>query len=98
MPSYRVTMTIGALLPGTRPERVVPSATAAVRELTTVEAGDLAVVSGSARVTVRFTGDDDVHARIVADHGVTAMRRIAEVVACRITRRDGGTWSPVSPA
>jgi hypothetical protein len=98
VPSYRVTMSIGALLPGVRPELVVPSAADGVRELAVVEAADLAVVSGSARVTVRFTEDDDEHAELVGAHGVLGAQQVAEVLTWRITRRDGGVWSPVSPA
>ena len=95
MASFRVTMTIGALAAGTAPQSVVPAAAAAVRELTTVEASDVAVVSGSARVTVRFTADDETVGRIAA-HAVESTRTVAEVVAWRVTRRDGARWTPVS--
>jgi hypothetical protein len=88
-------MTIGALAAGTPPETVVPRAADAVRTLATVEASDLAVVSGSARVTVRFTGEDDDGARRVAAHAVAELASAAEVVTSRITRRDGPRWSPV---
>lgn len=94
MPSFRVTMTIGALAVGTAPASVVPAAAAAVRQLTTVEASDVAVVSGSARVTVRFTAEDETVQRI-AVHAVESTRTIAEVVTWRVTRRDGARWMPV---
>jgi hypothetical protein len=67
----------------------------AVAEVTTVEAADLAVVSGSARVTVRFTGDDDDHARLVSGRALTGLASTARAVTWRITRRDGGRWMPV---
>lgn len=91
-------MTVGMLVPGVSPAHIVPTAAATVRELATVEASDLAVVSGSARVTVRFTGDDDDHALRVAAHAVAGLRRSAQVITWFVTRRDGGRWSPVSPA
>jgi hypothetical protein len=98
MPSYRVTMTIGTVTPGISPARIVPLAAAAARQLTTVEASDVAVVSGAARVTVRFSGEDDAHARRVALHTVTQLRVSATVSTWLVTRRDGGRWMPVSPA
>jgi hypothetical protein len=50
MPSYRITLGVGALRAGTDPQSVLPTAAAAARELTTVEAWDLAVVRGEARM------------------------------------------------
>lgn len=86
-------MTIGALGPGTIPQSVLPAAARAVSELTTVEASDLAVVSKSARVTVRFTAEDET-ARRIAEHAVERTGAIAQVVTWRMTRRDGGRWLP----
>ncbi|HEY0258577.1 MAG TPA: hypothetical protein VGC18_01885 [Lacisediminihabitans sp.] len=96
MPSFRVIMTIGALAAGTAPQSVVPTAAAAAATLTTVEAADLAVVSGSARVTIRFTGEDDT-ALAIARRTVEGTRAVAEVVSFLVTRRDGGRWYPVAP-
>lgn len=95
MPSFRVTMTIGALARGVAPATVLPSAARAVGELTTVEASDLAVVSGTPRVTVRFTAEDET-ARRIAAHAVESTRGIADVVTWRITRRDGSRWMPIA--
>lgn len=91
-------MVIGNLKPGVSPAKIVPMAASATRELTTVEASDVAVVSGAARVTVRFTGEDDAHARQVARHTVDVMRTTAVIVTSQLTRRDGGRWFPVIPA
>lgn len=52
MPSFRVTMTVGALRPGVPADRVLPSAADAAAELTTVEASSVNVVRGEARLTV----------------------------------------------
>lgn len=86
-------MTIGALKPGTVPQSVLPAAARAVRELTTVEASDLAVVSNSARVTVRYTAEDD-SARRIAEYAVEHTSVIAQVVTWRMTRREGSRWLP----
>jgi hypothetical protein len=85
-------MTVGALVAGVSAETIVPRAAAAVRELTTVEASDLEVVSGAARVIVRFTGDDDAMAERVAEHTLARMKRAVAVNGWRITRRDGSRW------
>lgn len=89
-------MTIGALVAGTTPEQVLPAASAAVREGAVVEASDLAVVSASARITVRFTGEDDAHANRVAHHAVQGTTLLVSVVSWRVTRRDGARWRPVA--
>jgi hypothetical protein len=97
MPSFRVTMTIGMLRAGIDPATIVPRAAAAGRERTTVEAADLAVVSGSARVTIRFTADSDDAALPIAQHVVAGAREAAEVLSALVTRRVGGRWEPVAP-
>jgi hypothetical protein len=76
----------------------VPSAASAVAELTTVEAQDVAVVSGGPRVTVRFTGEDESDALAIARHAVEQTRTRAEVVSWLVTKRVGGRWYPVAPA
>lgn len=96
MASYRVTLTIGRLLPGVAPDSVLPSAADAAGAITTVESRDLAVVRSEARITVRFTADDDRVARSVADQVVEATATRAEVLRAWVTRRDGGTWSMVA--
>ncbi|MBC7590273.1 MAG: hypothetical protein H7226_04410, partial [Salinibacterium sp.] len=50
MPSYRVTMAIGALAAGVPADSVLPAATAAARELAVVGAADVQGISGQARV------------------------------------------------
>lgn len=96
MPSYRVIMTVGALRPGASPESIVPAAADAVAEFATVEAKQLGVVSGEARVTVRFTEDDDDVAVQIGEHAVRALDARIQVVAWRVTRRRGGTWPVVA--
>jgi hypothetical protein len=98
MPDFRVTMIIGALAPGVAPAAVLPAAKAAASELTLVEASDLAVVAGEARVTIRFEADDDELAAQIAAHIVAVTRDVAEVTGHRATRRVGGRWVAVRQA
>ncbi|MET1051570.1 MAG: hypothetical protein ABWX65_02925 [Mycetocola sp.] len=99
MPSFRVTVTIGALRPGVQPESVLPHAAAAAEKRAVVEASDLAVVRGSARIVVRFTAEDTVVAWHIAREVVDETNAVAEPVAWTVTMRDGSRWYPVhSPA
>jgi hypothetical protein len=95
MPSFRVTMIIGALQPGSTPASVLPTAAAAAAQKTTVEASDLALVKGSPRVNVRFTADDAQQALEVGRHVIEATRTVADPVSSVVTERVGGTWVAV---
>lgn len=88
-------MIIGALRPGTRPESVLPAAAGAARELTVVEASDVAIVAGSARLTVRFMADDAEIAHQVGAHTVASTNTLAAVARWAITERVGGRWAAV---
>ncbi|MBN0041732.1 hypothetical protein JN535_16340 [Cellulosimicrobium cellulans] len=94
MPSYRVTLAVGLLRPGVDPEAVLPAAAAAARALTTVEAYDVGVVRGEARVTVRFLADTDAAAHTVADAVEAGVRALAATSGGRLTRRWGARWHP----
>jgi hypothetical protein len=95
MPSFRVTIAVGALRRGVAPQAVLPAAASAAQALTTLEASDLSVVRGAPRITVRFTCDDDAAAVSVARQVTEAARQVAEVATWQVTRRDGGRWYPV---
>ena len=92
MPSYRITMTIGALKPGVAPDSVLPAAADAAREFCTVEAADVGIVAGMPRVTVRFTADDAELALQVGRHVVAVTGMAAEPLAWKVTERVGGRW------
>ena len=92
MPSYRVVLTIGALRPGVAPQRILPIAADAARELTIVEANDLAVVAGEARITVRFEAEDAELALQIGEHVVAVTGSSAEVLRAIVTERVGGAW------
>lgn len=95
MPSYRVTMELGALHRGVDPADVLPAAIDSARALTAVEAGTVEVRRGRALVVVRFEASDDLEASGV---GRTVVRRIDELVvveSSRTTRRYGARWYPL---
>lgn len=95
MPSFRVTMTLGALRPGVAPEEVQPRAEDAAREVAVLESSQVDVVRGEARLTVRFTVEDAELALQVARHVVTTTSGAVRVGASTVTERDGGTWRRV---
>lgn len=74
------------------PDSVLPAARAATVEVATLEASDVQVVGGEARIVVRFTADDRDVAEQVARHVASATTRAAEVTAWRLTERVGGRW------
>jgi hypothetical protein len=95
MPSFRVTMVIGALRNGVQPQSVLPAAAAAAEGLATVEASDLAIVAGTARITVRFTAEDAELARQIGEHVVAATGELAETQRWQVTERVKSRWYPV---
>jgi hypothetical protein len=95
VPSFRVTLTVGALRAGVEPEAVLPAAAEAVAELTTLEASGVAVVRGEPRLVVRFTAEDDEIAQQIGDHAARTTAQLAEVLEARITRRVRDRWLTV---
>lgn len=95
MTSYRVALVVGLLRPGVDPETVLPAAADAARELTVVEAWDLGVLRGQARVTVRFEASDDDSAGRIAQRVVARVTELAEVGPITLTCRYGPRWYPV---
>lgn len=85
-------MTVGALRPGVSPAQVEPAAAAGAAELTTVEASDVAVVAGEARLTVRFTADDAELAQQIARHTADVAGTFAQLPEWKLTERVGGRW------
>ena len=92
VPSYRVTLTIGALRAGVHPEQVLPAAAEAARERTTVEAWDLSVVRGEPRVSVRYTAQDDDQSVDLGRRVRATVSALADVGASRLDRRYGARW------
>ncbi|MFJ3321186.1 hypothetical protein [Curtobacterium sp. NPDC086286] len=96
MPSYRVTLAVGALAPGTAPDAVLPEAARLVAELVVVEARDVRLLRGVPCAVVRFESPSDDVADAVAEHAATGLRATAEVRSVVVTRRDGGRWTPIA--
>jgi hypothetical protein len=97
VPSFRVILSIGALQAGVAAASVLPSVAASAATITTVEASGVDVVRGSARITIRFTADDDITATGVARQVIDSTRSLADVPSWMITRRTGGRWYPLAP-
>ncbi|GAB3618431.1 hypothetical protein GCM10027416_29880 [Okibacterium endophyticum] len=92
MPSFRVTMPIGALRAGVAAESVVPAAAAAASQIAVVEASDLGIVAGRAQVIVRFTAEDAETALQVGGHVAAVTNRLAEAPSWKVTERVRGRW------
>lgn len=95
MPSYRVRVVPGLLHRGTDPADVLPAATGAAGEHTTVEAGVVEVVRGEARITVRYEAPDDRTAAHVGRAVVARVGQLVVVETSRVTRRSGSRWYPL---
>jgi hypothetical protein len=92
MPSYRVTLEIGALGPGVNPARILPAAKAAAQTLTVVEAADVSVVAGRARIVVRFASEDGEVAAQIGRHVASIVQELAVVERLSITERVKSAW------
>jgi hypothetical protein len=95
VPSYRVRAFVGLLRPGASAPTLLPDAVAHARTLVTVEASDLEVVRGRARVTVRFQADDDAEARRAGWAVLHHLDERAEIEGRSVTRRFGNRWYPL---
>ncbi|KFF60830.1 hypothetical protein JF66_01595 [Cryobacterium sp. MLB-32] len=95
MPSYRITLTVGDLRDGVTPDSVVPTAARAAAEMATVEASELAVVSGEARVIVRFSAENPAEALRVGLHVRQATADVARLLGAQVTERVRSRWLPV---
>jgi len=76
VPSYRVTAAVGLLQPGVAAPDVLPQAVATAEAMTTVEAYDVAVVRGQARVTVLTTDafdEDSDHYELTVAGGLGSL-------------------------
>ncbi len=92
MPSYRVIMAIGRLAWGVRPDEVEPRAADAAAGLTTLEASSVNLVGGQARITIRFSADEDGLALQIGEHVAACTAASAEVADWWITKGTGSRW------
>lgn len=96
MPSYRVTLAVGALAPGVAPDAVLPAAARLAGERAVVEAQDVRLLRGVPCAVVRYEAADDTEAVAVGRHVVSGLRDVVEVRSDIVTRRDGGRWTPIA--
>lgn len=96
MPSYRVTLAVGALAPGTTPDAVLPEAARLAGERAVVEAQDVRLLRGVPCAVVRYGAAEDAEAVDVAHHVVDGLRGTVEIRSSVVTRRDGGRWTPIA--
>ncbi|MCY1696069.1 hypothetical protein [Curtobacterium sp. SL109] len=96
MPSYRVTLAVGALAPGVAPDAVLPEAARLVAERTVVEAQDVRLLRGVPCAVVRYEAAEDSDAVAIARHAVHGLRDTVEIRSDRVTRRDGARWTPIA--
>ena len=92
MPSFRVTLIVGAIAPGVAPSRVLPTARDAAQTLTVVEASDVQVVAGEARLIVRFAAESREIAMQIGGHVASTVSTIATVASWRVTERVKSAW------
>lgn len=86
---------VGLLRPGVDAATVLPTAAAAARERVEVEAFDVGVVRGEARVTVRFTDDDDADALALGRRVRAVLAGLADIGSMQVSRRYGPRWYEV---
>lgn len=101
MPSYRVHLPVGQVLPGHDPSEVLETLEAAISSHFVVENKDVEVVRGVGRCVVRFLvpatsrEDEDRRARHAAADGAQAVREVATCGQPVVTRRFGNRFLPI---
>jgi len=96
VPSYRLELEIGDLRPGKTPNQVMEAALSSLGHH--VDATDITVIDGTARILVRFTvpassaAGEDTTAQVAARHTCEAVEPIASTGRHRLLRRRRGSW------
>ena len=99
VPSYRLELEIGDLRPGKTPNQVMEAALSSLGHH--VDATDITVIDGTARILVRFTvpassaAGEDTAAQVAARHTREAVEHIASTGRHRLVRRRRGSWLPL---
>jgi hypothetical protein len=95
VPYYRITISLVALRASAEPAAVLSVTAAEVARIVTLEANDIQVARGEARLTVRSMGDDDAAAERVAGAIRARTDELMDLPRASIARRDGGAWTPI---
>jgi hypothetical protein len=96
VPSYRLELEIGDLLAGRSPEQVMDAAVSSLGHH--VDATDITVVAGTARILLRFTVppssayEEDSAALTASQRSREAVEHVATTGRYRLLRRFHGRW------
>lgn len=90
-----MTLVVGDLRPGVNPASVLPTAKAAALVLAVVEAADVQVVAGQARIIIRFAADEGEIAVQIGSHVAAVVGAAAQVEKWAITERVKNLWVPI---
>ena len=99
VPSYRLELEIGDLRPGKTLNQVMEAALSSLGHH--VDATDITVIDGTARILLRFTvpacsaAKEDTAAQEAARHTREAVEHIASTGRHRLVRRRRGSWLPL---
>ncbi len=101
MPSYRLELEVGVLVPGHAPDEVMAAAVTSVGENYHVDGTDITIAAGTPRIRVRFTVpavQDAVEDALARDASLVARDAVADVAQpgrMWVLRRERGRWLPV---
>jgi len=96
VPSYRLELEIGDLRPGKTPNQVMEAALSSLEHH--IDATDITVIDGTARILLRFTvpassaAGEDTAAQVATRHTREAVEHIASTGRHRLLRRRRGSW------
>ncbi|MST64308.1 FMN-dependent dehydrogenase [Schaalia hyovaginalis] len=82
MPSFRTILTVSTLHPGRAPQEVETAA----RRVRRLESFDIGIEAEQARVTLRFTAEDEDEARLAHAEFLHAVREVADVPRARLAQ------------
>ena len=101
MPTFRVRLPIGDVLPGHSPEEVMDTAKAALGSIYRVESTQIEVVARVPRIVLRFSVPEsrweaEASAAVAAAGQMReAVREVAQAGRLDVLRRVRGRWEPV---
>ncbi|MDK7230278.1 hypothetical protein [Pauljensenia sp. UMB1177] len=82
MPSFRTSLTVSTLHPGRAPQEVETAA----RRVRRLESFDIGIEAGQARVTLRFTAEDEDEARLAHAEFLHAVQEVVDVPCAHLAQ------------